>query len=546
MKQVRDFEVLDPAQKRKLDELRDNYAQNLTQDRNADLAPLAAAGTLDPYATVLDLDATRHLLRRTMLGAKPADITRFLGMSSDAAVDTIVNEALAETPPADPPWISELPPPWWASQAEREAYDATNIDRWGEYSVDWLNRLYSTGLRERLTILWQDHFVTSAEVYYHAQLMHWYLQMLRTHALGNFKDFVYDVGLNKAMLLYLNGVDNQKGAPNENYARELLELFTCGIVDKDGNANYTENDVKEISRCLTGYTFDWFQLTTSFDSNRFDDGSKTVFGQTGNYGYAEVLDVIFNQRGSQIAYYICQKLYQEFVYEIPNKTIIEQLATTLQSANWDLATVLRQLLKSQHFFDTNTRGARIASPIEKCIGFQKEVSAPWVKENQLMVYYGSWSMDQVPFLIASVNGWPRHRNWISTRTIPERWGMIDWMLWADGDPAPRIDLSGFVDSLVDTTDALVAFHFAEAVAELLMPVPVDQVDWEDSNEFGGDLVSNPIPQNILSGPPHVLTLTKMLLRGIPWYEWNPTNPDLDWTLRLFIAEVTRVPEFQLI
>ncbi len=124
--------------------------------------------------------------------------------------------------------------------------------------------------------------------------------------------------------------------------------------------------------------------------------------------------------------------------------------------------------------------------------------------------------------------------------------MIGWLLWVDGDPAPRIDLSNFVDSLVDTSDALVAFKFAEGVAETLIPVPLDEVDWEDTHAFGGDLTNNPIPDDILNGPEHVLTLTKMLLNGIPWYEWTPNNPDLDWTLRVFIAEVTRVPEFQLI
>ncbi len=249
------------------------------------------------------------------------------------------------------------PTHWTAPQSVREAYDEANIARWGEYSTNWLNRLYNLGLRERLTILWLDHFVTNAEVYYHAQLMHRYMQLLRQHALGNIKQFVYDVGLSAAMLIYLNGIDNERGAPNENYARELLELFTCGIVDKNGNPNYTQQDVTEISRCLTGYTFDWLQLTTSFNSGRFDNGTKTVFGQTGAFGYDEVIDVIFDQRSSEIAYYICLKLYQELVYEAPDVAIVDQLATTLQANNWELVPVLKQLLKSQHFFDPNVIGA---------------------------------------------------------------------------------------------------------------------------------------------------------------------------------------------
>ena len=546
MKNRQDPKVLNPELRQKLEALKRRYEENVLDDRNRHLSAKATSATLDPYNQILDLSTTRHLLRRTVLGASQSDIDRFMGTSPSAAVDTIVNEALGQPPAPDPAWISELPPPWPPTQQEREEYDAANIARWGEYSVDWLDRLYQLGLRERLTILWHDHFVTNAETYYHAPLMHWYMQTLRTHALGNFKDFVYDIGINPAMLIFLNGIDNQNGAPNENYARELLELFTCGIKDKNGNANYTENDVKEIARCLTGYTFDWQQLTVAFNVSRYDNGTKTVFGQTGSYGYSQVLDVIFDQRSAEIAYYVCLKLYQEFVYEVPNQAIVEQLGATLIANNWELAPVLSQLLKSQHFFDADVRGARIGSPIERCIGFQKEVNAPWVENNQLMVYYGSYSMDQVPFIIPSVNGWPRHRNWISTRTVPERWGMIDWLLWVDGDPAPRIDLTTFVDSLVDTSSALVSFEFAEAVADRLMPVPLDEIDWEDSYSFGGDLISNPIPQSILNGPSHVVTLTKMLLKGVPWYEWNPTNPSLDWTLRLFISDVSRLPEFQLI
>ena len=218
-----------------------------------------------------------------------------------------------------------------------------------------------------MALFWHNHFVTDTEVYVHARLAYGYLNLVRKHALGDFKQFVYDMGLNLAMLIYLDGTSNTHIAPNENYARELLELFTTSPEDQNGQPNYTEADIREMARALTGYVADLRQFRARFFDNRFDDGEKTFLGRTGNFGYADVVDIVFEERTDALAHFICVKLYKAFVYAAPAPEIVDELAEIFIDNNFQIAPVLRTLLKSAHFFDREVHGARIKGPIEMMV-----------------------------------------------------------------------------------------------------------------------------------------------------------------------------------
>ncbi len=514
-------------------------------DKNASLKALSIQAGLEPFAENLTTRTATHLLRRLCFGADPSVVETLVGRPADEVVDEIIDDAITMAPPADPEWADLVVPPWNNGDAVWQQYvDDTNI-RVDEYKKDWIQLMLEAGFREKLTLFWHNHFVTNQENYFHAQIANRYVKLLRTHAFGNFKNFVTDIGQDGAMLVYLNGIENYAGSPNENYARELLELFTMGILNDSGEKNYTEFDIQEMARCLTGWQLHYETLMPYFEPALFDSGTKTVFGNTNSYDYDQLIDLIFQERELEIARFICRKFYREFVYEVPDESIVQELASTFVANNFEIEPVLRLLLKSGHFFDDQVIGAKLKTPMEMMIGFYKEVMAEYESNHVQIIAWASWEAEQVLLNIPSVAGWPRHRNWIDTRTIPARWGIIDWMVWV-GEESERYSLDPFMNQLVDTSDPLVAFKFPVAIVEALFAPHIDMLDIENiTSEFAGDLQSNPIPDEVLNGPEYAINLAKMFLSGVPWYEWNPFNTELDWIRRLFIAQITRLPEYQM-
>ncbi|NNE35422.1 MAG: DUF1800 domain-containing protein, partial [Rhodothermales bacterium] len=478
-------------------------------DLNAPLAALSIQAGLDPYTGILDARSVRHLLRRVGFGASPSEITALVGMQATAAVDALVDAALNDPHPDTPSWVDYPLPPQNASEAEWMLYNDWVFQTLDQFRYDWMKLLSTNGLREKLTLFWHDHFATSQDKYYHVQLSQRYVELMRTHALGNFKQFVSEMGLDPAMMIFLDGIENQAGAPNENYARELCELFTMGITDKNSSPNYTENDVKEIARGLTGYVITR-DLDVVFISQWHDNGLKTVFGQQGNWGYDEIIDIVFAQREAETAWYICKKLYQEFVYEAIDESVVQAMADLFIANNWDISIVVRTLLKSAHFFDSQVIGARISSPTEMMMRYFKELADDRAEDGHFILStWAGWGLEQVLTLVPSVNGWPRHRNWISTTTMPERWAVCGWLIWVDKDPSDpnnpiqqgRLDIRQTLEGLVDLQDPHAVFRIAPALVEHLFAVPIESLDIEElSSGFAGDLLTHPLPDFVVNGP----------------------------------------------
>ncbi|MCH7975708.1 MAG: DUF1800 family protein [Bacteroidetes bacterium] len=326
-----------------------------------------------------------------------------------------------------------------------------------------------------------------------------------------FSDMLLASARHPAMLIYLNGVENRVGSPNENYARELLELFTMGITGPGGAENCTQTDVEELSRALTGWGIDVYGSQEGVLVDEWlDNGQKTIFGQTGNWSYDDIVPLLFGQRGMEIAHFVCRELYQEFVYPIADESIVAELAELFVANDYQLEPVVRTLLKSAHFFDEATIGARVKGPIELFLGECRSVE--FVEQEFILEYMGYFchEIGQIVFEPPNVSGWSGHRRWVDTSTLSYRWLFAEYLLYQEQTlQALALSFPQPFNAAALTAD----------MAAYLLGVPLDQE--------------------------RIDTLVVVLLDGLPSYEWDPTNPGAEGRLFGLLREIFRLPEYQL-
>ena len=527
--------------------LKNRYRVQLEKPGYDGVAPLSIKAGLEPYTETLDRARAAHVLRRLGFGAPVDQVNALVGRPAGEVIDQLIDDALDTDTyplPSEPSWAN-TPIDFTMTEEEFQEFIELNIGWVYELQNEWFQTMRVRGLRERMTLFWHNHFVTQVDDYFVAMHAYRYLNLLRTHALGNFKDHVRLMGTDPAMLEYLDGNSNRNVEPNENYARELLELFTMSPKDKDGNDNYTQEDITEIARALTGWVIDYINHQAVFFSNRFDDGDKTFLGRTGAFGYNDVIDIIFEERGAQTAYYVCYKLYREFIYAVPDPAIVAELANTFIEQDFEVAPVIRQLLKSAHFFDAQAIGAHIKSPIELIAGMPNEIGRDLGNFQLDVLRVASFLLEQNLLDPPNVAGWPGYRSWISTTSLPIRWLVTDFLLFGDGG-ANLVDLVPVVSQFAEASDPLAAFKLPVAIAEYFMAVPIESLDIGNvTEEFGGDLVNFPIPEEVLNGPTYVVNLAKIFLVGVPWYEWSLEHEQAPLLLALFARFLTQLPEFHL-
>ena len=404
---------------------------------------------------------TKHLLNRTLFGAKAADINYFNPLGLTASVDELLNlTAILTGPPLneyattaspDPKiplgvtWINDITTDGTINSNRRNSYKKWLVSVW---------HLQERNIREKLTLFWSNHFGTEADTIAYGSMIYNHHQILRNNCIGNFKQIVKAITIDSGMLRYLNGYLNIKTSPDENYGRELQELFTVG---KEGGSKYTEDDVKNAAKVLTGWKID-ANFNSIFDSTRHDTTNKTfsayynntiIVGKTGGSGVLEtdeLLNMIFQK--TEVAKFICRKLYRYFVYYYVDArvetNIITPLANTFIANNFEIKPVLKLLLQSEHFYDTMYIGCQIKSPIDQIIGFlrQFEIAFP----NPITDYADSYylynnmvnqlnSMGQSPVDPPNVAGWPAYYQapdfnelWINADTLPKRNKFTDLML----------------------------------------------------------------------------------------------------------------------
>lgn len=293
------------------------------------------------------------------------------------------------------------------SKNTRKYFQRLSKEKTNELNKAWVDRLSETNqvLREKMTLFWTNHFVCEDNNFIYTQQFH---NTLRHHALGNFGDFVKAISKEATMTKYLNTQQNKKQKPNENFARELMELFTLGV------GHYTEQDIKESARAFTGYGHD---LEGNFVLRKrlHDEDNKTFFGKTGNFTGDDIIDIILEQK--QCAKYICEKLYRYFVNNTINKSNVDEMVQVFYP-DYNIETLMRHVLVSDWFYDEANIGTKIKSPIEFLVGIKRLVPAEFNNPKQLL--YIQKILGQTLFDPPNVAGWKGGRSWIDSNTIVTR------------------------------------------------------------------------------------------------------------------------------
>ncbi len=291
------------------------------------------------------------------------------------------------------------------SKDEKKMLRKQSVEDLKNLNLTWLSQMINSEaqLMEKMSLFWHGHFACRViNIFFQQQL----LNVIRENALGNFGDLLREVSKSPAMLSFLNNQQNKKQHPNENFAREVMELFTMG------RGSYTENDVKEGARAFTGWGFN---LKGEFVERPFlhDTGKKTFLGKTGNYTGDDIIDILLEQR--QTAKFITTKFYKYFVNTSPDENKIELLSTRFYDSGYDLKTLLSDVYTSEWFYDEENVGNRIKSPIELLAGIRRmlpmELGQP---EAQLLFQR---ALGQILFYPPNVAGWPGGKNWIDSSAL---------------------------------------------------------------------------------------------------------------------------------
>jgi uncharacterized protein (DUF1800 family) len=532
-------------------------------NRALPVVPRSSAG-LEPYTGTWGPTQVSHLLRRTMFGARPQDVATASGMSVSDLVDLLLTEPAAPDPPINTnindtgsvvgtTWINA---PTSTSNASRH----NSMRAW------WVDQMLTQGmsLREKMTLFWHNHFATETAVVSDARVSYRTNALLRQHALGNFKVLTGEVTVDCGMLKYLNGNTNTASNPNENYARELQELFTIGKgpeIAPENYTNYTEQDVQQAARVLSGWRDDKTTFTGYFTAGRHDSGDKqfssaygntVITGQTGTAGANEVddlLDMIFLQ--NETARYICRKLYRWFVYYVIDSAaeanVITPMADIFRSNNYDIKPALAALLKSAHFFDPVNFGCMIKSPIDLTVGTARAFSVAYPDTSNLTSWQNhrkylhdqSTTMQQQIGDPPNVAGWPAYYQdplfyemWINSDTLANRTEFTDIL---SGTGYTRNGFKQIIDPV-----AFANLTSAPALPDTLI------------NEWAGFLYAFDIT------PAQKAFLKEALLPGLPDYEWtiewtdyvnDPTDPGktaaITTKLRELLGVMLAMPEYQL-
>lgn len=391
-----------------------------TAPKAAGLAPLAASAW--------DYQKARHLLSRAGFGGTTREIEKLLAMGLNGAVDHLVDfQSLPEPELSvvqsepnpgrkvfenkDGKKYSQLTEPERRKlQSEARRLEFQQLD---QVRNNWVRRMVLTQrpLEEKLTVFWHGLFACGYKTVRNSYAMDQQNQLLRKHAAGNYGQLLHGIAMNPAMLRYLDNDKNLKGRPNENLAREIMELFSMG----EGQG-YTEQDIKEGARALTGNAYDK-QWQFVFNVKNHDMGEKTIFGQTGKFNGKDFVDLILKQNAP--ARFIARRLFVYFAHENPSQEIINALAGILRDNNYELRPMLKALFLSSEFYSAKAMGTQIKSPVQLVVGTMRllEIRQP----NERILAESMARMEQSLFDPPNVKGWDGGKAWINTDTLLTRY-----------------------------------------------------------------------------------------------------------------------------
>ena len=536
---------------------------------------------LDAYSGTWSSKEARHLLKRASFGVTQNLVTSAVSLGLTETINKLFEENALPDPPLkyqldgtnedeinDPganygeTWVNAPEYPDTATSQERnKIYNSRNRSMYAWSFLQMQNAEMS--IREKLTLFWHNHFVAENN---NPHREYYYMNVLRTNSLKNFKELVKQITIDTNMLLYLSGSKNTNTAPNENYARELLELFTIGKGDAVGNGdytNYTEDDVVEIAKSLTGWRVRGLNntdaLTSYFSNSKHAKGDKNlshrfnnaIISENGENEYKDLIDTIFEQ--NECSKFITRKFYRWFVNsEITSEietNIIEPLAKIIRDNDYDIVPALKKLLSSDHFFESTL--CMVKSPIDLLFSATKSlmVTAPTTSVNEqyqfaLLLYTACTDINQSLLHHPDVAGWKAYyqqplfyKSWVNSYSLPKR---LDYC---------RIIVTGG-DLVIDDK----TYTVPPLVPVLLIATSIANA--ENPNILITELANQLFNYSIVES--QITDLKDILIPGLPDFEWtveytnflaNPTDSALrisvENKLRSLIAVMVQMSEFQI-
>ena len=379
---------------------------------------------LSNSVTAATMGEARHLLARTAFGGSLAEIQALAKMDYETAVSYLLNQANQHPQTAPPDWINQSPlrgkKRKQLSEAERKALRKELRRRALDLKAWWFKEMVQTDspITEQMTLLWHNHFTSSLKKVRFPGLMYHQNLLLRQHALGNYRQLLHAVAKDPAMIMYLDNVSNVKGKPNENFARELLELFTLG------EGRYSEMDIKEAARAFTGWSIDRTTGHYRFVRRRHDYGAKKFLGRTGNFNGEAIIDIVLEQ--PEVAVYITEKFWREFISDPPDPGEIRRLAAVFRTSDYEIKPLLQALLSSNYFRNSGQHGTMIKSPVELLVGTMRMFQVPVGSGYGLAL--ASRRLGQDLMDPPNVKGWEGGTSWITTDTLLARQQILNRFL----------------------------------------------------------------------------------------------------------------------
>lgn len=430
-----------------------------------------------------NIDLMAHLMRRAGFGATRDEVERLMRMGFDAAVERLLHPKDVQTMDDD------LIRRYQIDQSELRALDSA--------AANWMYRMISTDnpLEEKLTLFWHSLFATGYAKVVQARVLLNQIDMFRRHGLGSFHTLLVELSKDPAMIIWLDNVDNHDGAINENYGRELLELFSMGI------GNYSEDDVKEASRAFTGWTlgnadymavramkdsiWPYGRIAWHFEYNDadHDDGSKTFLGETGNFNGEEIVGIIVKQEAT--ARFVCTRLFHFFVadeIDDEGEQLVQAMMSTYFDSDYEIRAVLRTLFKSEYFKSDSARFARIKAPVETVVGAIRTAGSyaePTLGVNKVAI--GAMAMGQYLLSPPTVEGWHEGVEWIDSGALVERVNFAAGELGDATNPGVR----AIIDRIADEKEILSADGLVDRCLDIIGPLPVAEETRSALVEFAG-------------------------------------------------------------
>ncbi len=391
------------------------------------------AGSLESYkpdsSNPWDKYKAAHLLNRAGFGGKPEEVEHLVKIGYEKSIDEIVNyEKFTEDfPEVDFSEVDRLKKELLEKRTAQalgfgqkprddpefrklfQELQRANRQAMAESVSLWIRRMIQTRrpLQEKMTLFWHGHLTSSARDVENARHMHQQNEFFRKNALGNFREILIGISRDPAMLRYLDNNTSRKEHPNENYARELMELFSMGI------GNYTDEDVKQAARAFTGWTFERFGDEFIFRPPWHDYGEKTFLGRAGNFDGTDIIDIILEQPVT--ARFISRKLFEFFAYPNPEPELIEQMAGIFRENHYELKPLVRAILQSEAFYSDKAYRTQIKSPVQLVVGTIRLLGLEGIPER--LLWLAMSLMGQELYAPPNVKGWDGGEAWINTSTL---------------------------------------------------------------------------------------------------------------------------------